>query len=389
MTEDSRCFDVSAATCGPRHHFFGYYDKSPWDATGRYLLALESAFMDRAPGPEDRAIVGVVDTAQGNRFRAVCDTRAWNWQQGAMLQWLPSQPDRLIVYNDRQGDQYVSVVRDIHTGESRILPRPIYCLSPDGSYALSLNFARLHWIRPGYGYAGPPDPWADELRPEDDGIYLMDLATGEYHLIISLAEMAALATHPSAGDAAHKFNHLLFSPDGRRFIFLHRWRAADGSRHHRMCTADPRGQGLWCAPLDDMVSHFDWFGPDKILAWARRADNGDRYYIFTDHSDHAEVLGEGVLTRDGHCSFSPDRKWLLTDTYPDHERMRTLILYRMADGCRIVIAKFFSPPVLENHIRCDLHPRWSRDGRQVCIDSAHEGSRQMYVLDVGPVVMRA
>jgi hypothetical protein len=37
-------------------------------------------------------------------------------------------------------------------------------------------------------------------------------------------------------------------------------------------------------------------------------------------------------------------------------------------------------------IRCDLHPRWGRDGRAVCIDSAHEGARQMYVLDVSGLV---
>jgi len=32
---------------GPRHQFFGYYDKCPWDSTGRYVLALETALMDR------------------------------------------------------------------------------------------------------------------------------------------------------------------------------------------------------------------------------------------------------------------------------------------------------------------------------------------------------
>ena len=32
-------------------------------------------------------------------------------------------------------------------------------------------------------------------------------------------------------------------------------------------------------------------------------------------------------------------------------------------------------------MRADLHPRWDRDQRRVCIDSIHEGSRQIYVLD--------
>ena len=29
---------AKAVTKGPKHHFFGYYDKTPWDKTGRYLL---------------------------------------------------------------------------------------------------------------------------------------------------------------------------------------------------------------------------------------------------------------------------------------------------------------------------------------------------------------
>ena len=60
---------IRAITRGPCHHFFGYYDKTPWDATGRYILALEVPFMDRPPGPDDRAIIGLVDREQ-NTFAA-------------------------------------------------------------------------------------------------------------------------------------------------------------------------------------------------------------------------------------------------------------------------------------------------------------------------------
>jgi hypothetical protein len=94
-----------------------------------------------------------------------------------------------------------------------------------------------------------------------------------------------------------------------------------------------------------------------------------------------------VLVEDGHVSFSPDRRWVLNDTYPDRYDMRTLMLYRWANARRIDIARLHSPKSRWwGEIRCDLHPRWSRDGKQVCIDSVHTGERQMYVLDVGEIV---
>jgi len=386
MMGQSRSVPVRAVTTGPRHHFFGYYDKSPWDATGRYMLALEAPFADREPGPDDRATVGVIDLEADCLLYPLAETTAWNWQQGAMLQWLPGATDRLIIFNDRRDDGFISVIMNIRNAEVRVLPRPIYAISRDGSRALTPNFARLADLRPGYGYAGLADPWRDNPQPADDGIYEMDLATGESRLIISIAQVAGLARDQTMARRHHWFNHLLFNPDDSRFVFLHRWQRAAGGRYTRMFTAAPDGSGIFCVSDHEMVSHFDWRDERQILAWARRREVGDRFFLFTDQSTKFEVVGEGVLTADGHCSYSPDGEWILTDTYPDQENMRRLMLYRPDENRRVDLGRFFSPPELQGPIRCDLHPRWSRDGRQVCMDSAHEGTRQMYVVEVAEVV---
>ncbi len=136
-----------------------------------------------------------------------------------------------------------------------------------------------------------------------------------------------------------------------------------------------------------MVSHFDWQDDRTILAWARTREAGDHFYRIDDETARHTVFAGDVLRQDGHCSFSPDRRWLLTDTYPDKNGLQTLILYRIADARRFDIGRFFQPPELRGKPwRCDLHPRWNRDGTEVCIDSTHEGSRQMYVIDVRSVV---
>ena len=377
---------IKPITREPKHHFFGYYDKCPWDSAGRYILALEVDFMNRPPTPEDEAVIGLVDLAEDCRWIPLTKTRAWNWQQGCMLQWLPSAPHRKIIYNDRDNDEFISVVMDIWTGEVSKLPIPIYTVSHDGKFALSLNFSRLQRTRPGYGYPGVPDKWRDEPHPKEDGIYWMSLETGEYYLVISLDQIVKFKPKPSMKGAIHWFNHLLFNPNDSRFVFLHRWTRPNGGWFTRMLTANPDGTDLYCIADHDMVSHFDWYDSKRILAWARQYDVGDRFFLFTDLTSEREIVGEGLLTQNGHCSYSPDRRWILTDTYPDCRGMRHLLLYNIERNELIEVGKFFSPPELKGEIRCDLHPRWSRDGKEMCIDSAHEGSRQMYIVDVSRIV---
>lgn len=374
-----------SVTSEPDNHFFGYYDKFPWDRSGRYLLAGEVHFMDHSPRPDEPLTLGRIDTANGDRWERFGETPAWNWQQGTMLQWLPSDPSRLVIYNTRHDGRFAAEIRDLKTSEIRALPRPIYTLSRSGRYALSLNFARVQRTRPGYGYPGVPDPGADDPHPENDGIWRMDLETGENTLIVNLAQAARIKPKPDMDEGEHWFNHLLFNTTDTRFIFLHRWRTGQGRWRTRMLTAGPDGSDIRIVADENMVSHFDWRDAHHILAWATH--NGkNAYWLFDERTGKAEIVGATVFDRDGHCSYSPDRRWILTDMYPDAERMQTLILYKIADGKRVDVGRFYLSKEHKGELRCDLHPRWSRDGRQICIDSAHTGKRQMYVLDISGIV---
>ncbi|MCK4376368.1 MAG: hypothetical protein KAX19_13615 [Candidatus Brocadiae bacterium] len=79
MQRHSPTPEVRAVTRGPRHHWFGYYDKTPWDVAGRHMLALEAGFMDRPPGPDDVATIGLIDTADGDAWQPIAGTTAWSW----------------------------------------------------------------------------------------------------------------------------------------------------------------------------------------------------------------------------------------------------------------------------------------------------------------------
>lgn len=372
-------FSLLRVTEGPLNHFFGYYDKSPWNKSGEFILSLETDIYNSQPQDHDIAKVGIIRVSDG-KWVEVASTKAWNWQQGAMLQWYPEDYENLIIFNDREENSFIARIVSISSKkEVHRLLLPIYAIDPKERYALSLNFARLHRTRPGYGYAGVEDKWEKDLHPSEDGIYRIDLKTGDYKLIISIEQIYMTDTDESMLNVEHWFNHIQISPNGERFAFLHRWRRVDGGFWTRLITSNPDGSDIKILSRG-LVSHYDWKDNSHILAWTRFQNEDAGFFLIEDKTGRYIQVGKGKLTQDGHCSYSPCRTFILTDTYPDPRNFRTLILYRESTDERIDLAKFYAPPELIGPVRCDLHPRWSRDGRYICIDSAHEGDRQLYII---------
>lgn len=375
-------FPVVAVTSGPKHHFFGYYDKCPWNKSEKLLLSNEVDFIGRQPKKGELLTVGMIDLENGNKFIPLGKTAAWGWQQGCMLQWLGSDTEHSVIYNTFKDGQYKSIIKNVATGAERILPMPIYDPSRDGKQAVTLDFARLERLRPGYGYIAMDDTSKNDPAPKDRGIWWMDLKTGKTKLVVTLDQLARNRPKKNFENAHHWVNHLLFNPSGSRFIFLHRWGVPGKGWQTRLYTAKPDGTDLRLVIDTGMVSHFDWMDDDTILAWTQTAKGERAFFLIDDKSGEMTKFGGEILDRDGHCSYSPDRNWVLNDTYPDRQRNQTLMLIRLSDMKRFDLGKFFLPPELRGPFRCDLHPRWNRDGTKVCFDSAHEPTRQLYVIDV-------
>ncbi len=381
-------FPIRAITSGPRFHWFGYYDKLEFDPSMRYVLGMEVDFEHRSPRAGDVIRVGMVALQDGDRWIELGTTRAWCWQQGCMLQWRPSSRSE-VMWNDREGDHFVCHIMDVETREKRTLPHPVYAVSPDGRTAIGTDFRRINHMRPGYGYAGIPDPNKDILAPEDTGIYRLDLESGECETVITLADVARIPyPYADLSEAKHYFNHLLFNTDGTRFVFLHRWRmeGVEGFGT-RMLTASPDGTDVYV--LDDYghTSHFIWRDASHILAWSYHPSHGYAFYLYKDRTREVEIVGQGVMTENGHCTYLPGNEWILNDTYPDDDRYQHLYLYHVPTGRKEPLGRFYSPEPYVGEWRCDLHPRFSPDGRNVVIDSPHGGNgRQMYLIDISEIV---
>ncbi len=383
---------VRQITQRPGFHWFGYYDKLQFSPDDRFILSNQVDFEHRSPTPDDVIQVGMVDLQDGDKWTELGSSRAWNWQQGCMLQWVPGT-DSTVLWNDREGDRFICHVLDVKTGQRRTLPRAIYAVSPDGKWGVSTDFRRLNDTRPGYGYAGIADPNASVLAPADAGLWRVDLETGEEKLLFSMEQAAAIPYTGAAGgfskNAKHWFNHLLVSPDGSRFIFLHRWRGeGDKSFVTRLFTINADGSDPYILDPLGRTSHFVWRDPDHVFAWAFHPSHGDRFYLFKDKTDHVEVVGKDKMPRNGHNTYLPhtNHEWVLNDTYPDEKRLQNPYLYHIPTDRRVSLGLFYSPAFYTGEWRCDTHPRASNSGRLVCIDSPHNSGRQLYLIDVSGIV---
>jgi hypothetical protein len=382
---------VRAITRGPKFHWRGYYDKLLFDRRNRYILANQVDFEHRSPKPDDIIRVGMIDLEQGDKWIELGATNAWNWQQGCMLQWLPGKDDE-VIWNDREGDHFVSRILNVTTGRQRTVPHAIYTLSPDGRYGLATDFRRLNDCRPGYGYAGLADPNRINLAPEDSGVWKVDLQTGTARLLFSIADIAAIPWEAPGGygkNAKNWFNHLLFNQDGSRFIFLHRW-SAGGGFHTRMFTASAKdGSDRFIIDPSGATSHFVWRDPQHVFMFTKHASAGERFYVFRDKTREVEVVGRDAMTQNGHNTYLPHTKnqWVLNDTYPDARRLQHPYLYHIPTNRLLPLGHFHSPPEYKNEWRCDTHPCASRDGKFVVIDSPHGGNgRQLYLIDIRGLV---
>ncbi len=383
----NQTINIQCLTKKDAHYFFGYYDIAAVSKNQKYHLVHKVKFMNRLPNADDVAEIGVINI-QTKEYTKLTETTAWNFQQGAMLQWHPLFPDEKIIYNERIGSNYRGVIFNILTGEKEYLSMPVAAVSPKGDYALGINFKRIYDYRSGYGYVGEKDEFYSVHHSDKDGVFLIDLKTGENKLIISYEYLWAL-TKDDQKEPERKLlvNHITFNTDGTRFVFLLRCfptvRDSDVLVTSAI-TSDLEGKQLKKLLGYTMASHYNWRDEDHLLIYSDGPEDW-QLYLIDEVKGLQEVVDREYFIKDGHCSYSPDKKWILYDSYPDQDSYSHLYLYNVEQKKGIELSSFYCDTSLYSDIwdaRCDLHPRWMPDGKAISFDSVHEGKRQVYYADL-------
>jgi len=411
-------FDVHFMTPDDGHsYFFGYYDKSPLTPDNKLMLAHRTSFDGREVRAGDEAEVGYFDLDTG-QFTCLGRTRAWNWQQGAQLQWVPGRAGEQVIYNDVEDGEFVARLTGLD-GNCRTLGSPIYTLRPDGAAALTIRYERHYWCRPGYNYPGIVRPEWNRPWSEEDGIFEVDLQTGAQRRIVALADVIGTSRLAGFDTRPSWLEHMLFNPSGTRFMFFHRWQGDHGDET-RCFTANADGSGLYLYPDTRFYSHADWKSDEILTIWsvpprgasplgmldrlkrtpvlgplakmvyqalkpglapglAEAVSPSSRLLDYVDGTSRFEVVDNGVLEGNGHQTWSRDRRRLLLDTYADANGYRSLLWYE-PDGRGVVpVGRFFST-YNDTVYRADLHPRFSPDDSLIVVDSAHESRRKLVVI---------
>ena len=303
------------------HYFYGYFDKFPWNSRGEHPIH-KVKFAGKHPRFGDKAEIGIL---KDGKFEKVAETFSWCWQQGSMLEFFD---DNTLIWNDIEDDCFVA-----RLSNGKCYNRPIYTISSNRKYALSLNFSRLDVERPGYGYPGGFDNSMLEAFPSDDGIFLIDLVTGDSKLIISLQQLVDDFYAPGADCNVNWVNHLTISPDGSKIAFIHRFRCygpwGRGVKSYvtRMFTANIDGSNLKKLPIDFHASHYTWKNDSQLIIYSRLPKGGDQYRIYDIENNTQSIFAQDRLPANGHCSFSPNKKLLLTDSYTESDNCRELVVY--------------------------------------------------------------
>ena len=347
------------------HVFFGFYDHTPFCSRNeRVLFNKTSATI--GPTTADDTLELCYYNLDSKETITFAETQTWNWQKGCRLHWHPAKED-IVVYNTIVDDSYGSVCLDVRTGEIvEQYHHPIYDTDPNGTYALSVNFSRLERLHYDYGYTNYPDKTSDDPTPDDDGIFRLNLETGDAELLVSYAELAERSDVPNG---VHNYvMNLMISPNGELVSVLHRYHH-QGERNTELLIVSTETGSIETVQQDGEPSHPFWRSETELLStvnfWG--TERQTKYLLYDVELGTRREIEHAELNVDSHPHISPINSNLFVgDTYPDYCGDRHLYLFDIETMDYRVLGSIYGPVL--NETKRDLHPRWDRNGKYICID---------------------
>ncbi|WP_396632346.1 hypothetical protein [Maribacter sp. R86514] len=360
--------------------FGGYYDIATVNNRGQLLSHISSVPSVNLPSDSVSVDISITDIHEGTT-KTLAKSKAYNWQQGTRLHWLNEE---LFVFNDFNEDlnRYESkVFSAIENLLIKTFNYPVQAVYKE-QYFLSINYQRLLSMRPDYGYRSlPPLNQSELTNLKDDGIWKIDYASGDARMLHTIEDVANVERKDIFKDCTHKLNHLIIQPNGKGFMFIHRYFQGK-RRFDRLMYSDFKT--LKVLIDEEYVSHCYWIDNETILGYLKA--NGENGYYYLGLDGVATLCSEMTALQlgDGHPSSFGD--WIVFDSYPDKSRMQKLYLFNMKTKQLYFLAELFQSTKYKNETRCDLHPRFSTNGKYISFDTVYQGKRRQLLIDISSIL---
>lgn len=398
--------------------FFGYHDTSQISPDDKHILAIKVDNIGILPSYKFDYEIFIFDILN-KTSKKISSTKTINFQQGSRLHWI----DNLhFITNDCDLNKYFSKIINIKTGHiTKKFDQPIYSISSNKKFAITLDFERLYWVRRGYSYDAIINKFKNQKINYDESISIIDIESGITKKLFSLRDILKIDSTKIMNNATHYLEHISISPDDKKFIFLHRFKLDDGGIFSRMFKYEISKKKLSLLLDSGRVSHFSWKSENELIFYGSfgnfltglrkinklkkifkkllffykylikdnstlsKIATGDGYKILDVETNYKlQIKIENLNKEDGHpTNFS--KNIFITDNYPDHDNNNTASLYEVNVEKNIFnkllelksIKKYDNSP-----LRCDLHPRFSVSKHYLSIDSMENNHRSCIVFKV-------
>ncbi|WP_347330097.1 hypothetical protein [Marinimicrobium locisalis] len=352
--------------------FYGFHNLCPWSKDNKYLLTHRFQTPDdRLPEKGQKIEVGVFFGENHQSYRKITETNVWNWQQGAMLQWLGG--GHRLILNDWKEGRHCARVLDVSGEGVGEFATPVSAAAPDGSSFVSFCFDSLSEGLHGYGYAYRATP--GRRKNLGDRLLHIDCATGEIDTLVTIGDVLKLSPRKLPAEAFHFFSHCLYSPSGKFLMFFHRWKSNTSDLGTQVVIYDFEAGRAHVLPLGEFVSHASWHTDRYAFLYAENTEGVRGYFLVDCLLDNARPMAFEGLGCDGHPQVLAQSPRAVTDTYPDRFRMQKLYVMDLERSACELLLSLKIPFRFRDAVRCDFHPRWDRSGQYISFDSAHTGVR--------------
>jgi len=353
-------------------YFFGYHDKKPFNNMDSHIAIHSYKNLKVIKHQTNKKVLINLINLQNDKLTIIDDTRAWAWQIGASLQWHPNK--NILYYNKNLKNKFVTVEFDVKKKMKKLFNFSLYNISPNGKNFAIANFIKIGKYRKGYGFFSK----SCKKIIKQDKLQIYCLKTKVKKTLYTFKK------EMNNSVVGSYINHITFSPDNTKIAYFRTILRNNNQRQmffYYYCLKKSKNFIVDISKTN-LISHYCWKNQNQIMFTMKFNKKRYAYMIFDIVNRKIKSLSS-ALNKDGHPMFNPKFKDLfVSDTYPNLFGFQKLFVYSIKKK-KIIWQKFlYSPYKYRGIVRCDLHPRWSNDGKKIFVDYVDNSNRNVGIFKI-------